>query len=151
MDKKIGDSSFVNFNKELIFGEIGAIVCAPLSAFIASIFTKSASIISIIAVIGAILGAAIFWIVTRVYNNRKKVNYASKGLIEDITYFTPAAFLITLLVYYPSLFFLSKYFIIGDKKVVLSVITSQLIAFFLFLLAINGYRTFLIKFFNKKL
>jgi hypothetical protein len=132
------------FNKELIFSEMGAIVCAPLVSWIVSQITKTPSTISASAVIGATAGAGIIWISTRMYHKRKRGDASLKSLAADMAYFTPVALLLTLLIYYPILYFASKHFLEGAHGVFASVILSQLAAYILFMISINCYRLILI-------
>ena len=143
--------SFISFNKELLFGEIGAILSAPLFAYIAFKMGYTQEAISGFAVGGAIFGAAVFWLGTRIYDKKKEKSFSGKGLASDLAYFTPVAFLLTLLVYYPTLFFLSLELLTYSGGIVSSVFLSQIIAFFLFLVAINAYRLILARFFGKVL
>lgn len=140
-----------NFNKQLLIGEIGAVICAPLVSYIFSLFTQKSSIISASAVGGSIFGAAIFWLATKIYDKKKEKKFSTPNLAKDIAYFTPAAFLLTLLLYYPTLYLLSHYLLLQGDKVLLSVIPSQIIAFLLFLVGINLYRLLLYKFLGKQL
>jgi hypothetical protein len=142
---------FLNFNKEILFGEIGALVLAPLSSYIASLFIDNSKIISFAAVIGALLGASVFWISMRIYHQNKIKKYKIKGLASDIAYFTPAAFLMTLLIYYPTLYFLSNYLLKEGRGIFNSIIPAQIIAFTLFLIGINLYRKILLSHFGRKL
>lgn len=143
--------SFLNFNKEIIFGEIGAIIGGILLSFLVSRFNQTPNIISGAAVIGSIIGAAIFWITSRIKDQKAIREYNLRSLSEDIGFFTPAAFLLTLCIYYPVLFFLSKRLLIKNFIVLASVIPAQIIAFLLFLIAINLYRLILIKTIKKEL
>lgn len=136
----INPKTTLDFNKEILFGEAGALISAPLIAYIVSLFMETPRIISGSAVIGSIIGASAFWIIMRVYDKKMKGKTGARQLAEDVIYFTPAAFIITLFVYYPSLFFTSKYLLINDGGVLSSVIFSQAIAFTLFLLSVNVYR-----------
>lgn len=160
------DRSTFDFNKEILFGELGALLGAPLLSFIvAGLITspnissfvvadnpaKIPSIISSFAVIGAILGAAVFWLLMRAYDEKKRKELSLKHLASDISYFTPGAFVLTLLVYYPLLFLISKHLLNQDYRVLSSVILSQFVAFSLFLISINIYRRFIWKYFGKKL
>ena len=43
----------IDFNKELLFGEIGSVICAPLVALIVSRVTSAAGTISTSAVVGS--------------------------------------------------------------------------------------------------
>ena len=141
----------LNFNKQLLMGEIGAATCAPLVSYIFSLFTQKPNIISASAVGGAIFGASFFWLATRIHDKKKEKTFSASSLASDIAYFTPAAFLLTLLLYYPTLYLLSHYLLLQGDKVLLSVIPSQIIAFLLFLIGINLYRLFLFRFSGKKL
>jgi len=144
---------FVNFNKEIIFGEVGALIGAQITSYIVSEFTTIASTISKAAVIGSIIGASIFWVSARIYDKRKssKTGFSKKKFVEDIAYFTPVAFLLTSLIYYPSLYYLSEYLIENFGKVSIPVFFSQLGAFILLLAALNLYKYLLFKFTGKQL
>ena len=134
------------FNKELIFGEIGAVICAPLTSWMVSRFTNTPSTISASAVVGATVGAGLIWISTRMYHKQKRGDASLKSFAADVAYFTPVAFLLTLLIYYPILFFVSKTFLEGEHGVLTSVVLSQLVAYGLFMISINCYRLILIYF-----
>jgi len=139
----------INFNKEIIFGELGSVLGAPLFAFIFSRFVENPDFISGSAVAGGIIGMAIFWIYTRIMD--KGEGYSLKKLADDIKYFTPAAFIIALLFYYPTVFFVSKSFLTNNHRVLYSVIVAQVAAFLFFLTGMNIYRYFLYKVIGKKL
>ena len=143
--------STLNFNKEIVFGEVGALIGAPALGWISSQVTNSPNIISTSAVIGSILGAALFWVSIRVYDKKRTGQLSKRGFIEDIAYFTPVAFILALLLYYPSLFLVSEYFIKHHIRVVYSVMFSQFIAFFFFIISINFYNYFLLKLVGKRL
>lgn len=140
MLKKIFD-----FNKEIFFGEIGALISIPIITYLVSLFTKNATLISAAAVIGSITGASLFWLLMRAYDDKRRHELSFNRLATDIGYFTPAAFATTLLVYYPVLFLLSRYMIIKDSVIFSSVIIAQLTAFSLFLLIMNFYHHYLYK------
>jgi len=143
------EKSLVNFNKEIIFGEVGSVLGAPLFAFILSRFVKEPDFISGSAVAGGIIGMAVFWLYTRITD--KGEGYSLRKLADDIKYFTPAAFIIALLFYYPTVFFVSKSFLTNHHRVLYSVIVAQIAAFLFFLLGMNIYRYFLDKIIGKKL
>lgn len=147
--ERINKKNSLNFNKELIFGEIGAITGAPLTAYIVSQLVHNTKIISFSAVIGAVLGQAVFWVSMRFYDKNRESNYSIKRLGEDLIFFTPVAFFLALFLYYPSIYFISGYLIKDQFKVIYAVISSQIIGFFLFLIAINLYRYILAKIYGK--
>ena len=134
-----------DFNKEIFFGELGAFISIPIITYLVAHFTKNATLISSAAVVGSIAGASLFWILMRAYDDKRRHELSFKRLATDVSYFTPAAFATTLLVYYPVLFLLSRYMIIKDSVIFRSVIIAQLIAFSLFLLVMNFYHHYLYK------
>jgi len=135
----------VNFNKEILAGEIGALISAPLGGLIASLFTLNSSYISAIAVLSSLAGASLFWIMMRAYDEKRTNVFTMQHLATDIGYFTPGAFILALVVYYPSLFLMSRHLLTQDYRVVSSVILSQAIAFTIYLVAMNVYRYLLWK------
>ena len=149
--KKINRENTINFNKELVFGELGALIGAPLFSYITSIFTSLPKYISLAAVFGGIFVQAIFWLSMRAYDKKSENSLSVKNMAEDIIYFTPVAFLVALFFYYPTLFFGSEYLIKDNYKVVYSVISAQIVAFFLFVTLMNIYRYFLAKIYKKVL
>jgi len=141
----------INFNKELIFGEIGAMVGAPLASYVGSRFTSSIDTIATITVIGAAIGASLFWICMRIYDKLKDTELSRKKFLEDLAYLVPVASLLVFTIYYPSLFLLSRYLLENDYRAVTSAVISQISAYVLFLLAINTYRYSLLKIMGRKL
>mgnify|MGYP001581776519 FL=1 len=87
----------------------------------------------------------------RIYHKVNGADFSSRKFLTDLAYFTPVAILLTLIIYYPALFFLSNNFLVYKNEVISSVLVSQLVAFLLFLFAINIYRLILIRFFGKTL
>ncbi len=134
-----------NFNKEILFGEVGALIGAPTFGVIASHYFTNSKVLSSSAVIGAIIGASLFYLSMRIYDKSKQKTFSEKGFVKDLAYFTPAAFILTTLVYYPSLFFISEYLIEYQFRIVFSIILSQFAAFAFFLISINLYRYILLK------
>jgi len=132
------------FNKEIVFGEIGALISVPTVSFLVSLFTKNPSAISTAAVIASLIGASAFWIFMRVFDEKRRKSYTFQHFATEVGYFTPVAFIIAVLVYYPSLFFISKYFL-TKERVVYAVITAQAVAFTLFVILMNFYRHMLFK------
>lgn len=145
------NGSALDFNKELLFGEVGSLIFSPLAAYIVSKFTSVQSTISISAIFGAIFGASLFWTLMRVYDRTKHGRYNIGKLAGDIAYFTPVAFLFTVLIYYPSIFIGSRYFLNHGDKVVYSVVFSQVLGFLIFMLSMNVYRYVLHTYFRKDL
>jgi uncharacterized membrane protein YeaQ/YmgE (transglycosylase-associated protein family) len=141
----------INFNKEILFGEVGAIVGTQLGGLISSNITNSSTTIAYSVVFGALVGASLFWLIMRIYDKSKKEKYSREKFIFDLKYFTPASAFFTFMCYYPTLFLITKYLLEHQIMVTFSAIFSQFVAFSFFLLGINTYRYVLIKVFNKEL
>jgi len=139
MKKRVFD-----FNKELIFGELGALISVPIVGFLVSLFTENVSAISSAAVIASLVGASAFWIFMRIFDEKQRKAFTFQHFAAEIGYFTPVAFLIAVLVYYPSLFFISRN-LLAKEAVIYAVITAQAVAFSLFLVAMNFYRHLLFR------
>ncbi|MDE1874619.1 MAG: hypothetical protein KGI79_01645 [Patescibacteria group bacterium] len=135
--------SFVDFNKEIIFGELGALIMANLLAYISSHFTSNDSAIAVWAVVGTLLGGSIFWLAARIYDKFRDYRSKPADLAKDISYFTPAAIVLGFLIYDPSIYFVSRYLLRQGHWVETSVIVGQAIAFSLFLFCMNVYRAIL--------
>lgn len=141
----------IDFNKEILFGEIGALIGAQLVSHISKGMAASDRTISFFVVIGSIIGAAIFWLATRIYDQERDHEFTTKGLMNDIAYFTPVAFILTLILYYPTLYFFSEYLLSHYTGLAILVIMAQSIAFLLLLAGLNFYRYLLFKYKGKVL
>jgi len=147
---KISKETF-NFNKEILFGELGALVGIQFFDFLSSIFSFPVKLIPHLVVLGAIVGGSLFWLLARIYDKSKKERYSEKKFLYDVKYFTPASAFFTFAFYYPALFFATKYFLAHHRQLEFSTIISQIIAFSLFMIGINFYRYILIKVFKKEI
>jgi len=141
----------LDFNKELLCGECGALIVANAAALLAAHFTPRPTIISATAVVGTLVGGSFFWLAVRLYDRSRRVGYARKEMTSDIGYFTPAAISLGLVVYDPSLYATSQYLLRRDSPVAWAVTAGQGIAFGLFLAAMNVYRVFLRRICGKRL
>jgi small-conductance mechanosensitive channel len=140
----------INFNKEILFGEIGAVIGTQGFGYVASKITHSINVISYSVVIGAILISSLFWFLMRVYDRKIRKSYSDKKIVEDIAYIAPASAVLTIVFYYPTLFLATRY-LLENHKVYYSAILAQIIAFSVFILGINIYRKILMKYYNKTL
>jgi hypothetical protein len=141
----------LNFNKEILLGEVGTLVGIQLVNLCSSIFLFPIKIIPYLVVLGAIIFGSLFWTLARIYDNSKKEGNSHKKFLSDVKYFTPASAFFTIAFYYPTLFFATKYFLEHHHQIRFSTIISQIIAFGLFLIGVNFYRFILIKVFKKQL
>jgi hypothetical protein len=137
--------STLDFNREILFGECGALLAANPTAVLVSHFTKNAAIISSSAVAGTLIGGALFWLGARVYDKAREKRFDAKSLASDIGYFTPAAIVLGFLVYDPSIYFTSHHLLREGDRVEFSVIMGQVVAFALFLMCMNVYRVLLLR------
>jgi hypothetical protein len=130
----------VDFNKQVLFGEIGALVGTPLFPYVASRWTSDPDVISSFAVIGGLVTGSAFWLVVKVYDEKRRGAHSAWRLAGQIAWFTPAAFVVGLMTYQPTLFLVARWMIRGGAVLIVAVLTSQALAFGLFLGAMNIYR-----------
>jgi hypothetical protein len=143
--------STLDFNREILFGECGALVLANPIATLTAHFTGNAAIISSAAVAGTLIGGATFWLVARIYDHVKEKRFSAKLLATDVGYFTPAAVIFGFLVYDPSIYLTSHHLLRIGIRVEYSVIVGQVVAFALFLACMNVYRLLLLRIRGKSL
>jgi hypothetical protein len=143
--------NFKDFNKEILFGEVGTLIGIQFFNLLSSNFSFPVRLIPHLVVFGAIIGGSLFWLLARVYDKSKEENYSQKKLFDDMKYFTPASTFFTFAFYYPVLFFGTKYFLEHHRRLEFSTIIAQLIAFSAFLIGINIYRYILLKVKGKNL
>ena len=135
----------VAFNKEILFGEFGALVGTQVFGHYSSKFFSNPNTISIFVVIGAGVCAALFWLFARLYDRLVKTHTPVKNVTNEISYYVPASIFLTVGFYYPALFFSTRHLLYHHKLVSYSAIISQSFAFLLFLIGINSYRYLLKK------
>ncbi len=143
--------STLNFNREILFGECGALLLASPTSIAVSHFTKNSSVISSAAVAGTLIGGALFWLLARIYDKVREKNFNAKVIASDVGYFAPAAVILGFLVYDPSIYLTSHHLMDHGDKVGDSVIAGQCVAFVLFLLCMNLYRALLLRIRGKSL
>jgi hypothetical protein len=143
--------STLDFNREILFGECGALVMANPTAVLAAHFTSNAALISSAAVAGTLIGGGAFWLVARIYDQVREKRFSAKILATDLGYFTPAAVVFGFLVYDPSIYLTSHHLLRTGARVEFSVIVGQVVAFALFLACMNLYRLLLLRVRGKSL
>jgi hypothetical protein len=129
-----------DFNKQILFGEIGAIVGIQLAPLVTSAFTAAPSILALAAVLGGQFAGSVAWIVMKRRDERRRGPNSVLNLAVQIAYFSPAAFIVGLIVYQPTLFLVTRHLLKDGNLVAYSALISQIAAFSLFLVAINIYR-----------
>jgi hypothetical protein len=128
------------FNQAIVIGELGALGGVPFVPWIVSAFTRDPSMLALAAVLGALVGGSVLWIVVRVRDHRERGVQAVQRLARDIAWFSPASFVAGLTLYQPVLFFLTRHLIRAGLHTAVAAVAAQGAAFVLFLLALNGYR-----------
>jgi hypothetical protein len=141
----------LEFNREILFGECGALLAANPTAWVVSRFTGNAAVIAGSAVAGTLIGGGLFWLCARIYDKTRSGKFDRKALAIDIGYFTPAAIVLGLVVYDPAIYLASHHLLASGDRVVASVLAGQLLAFTLFLACMNLYRLALLRFGGKSL
>ena len=140
-----------NFNKEIIFGEIGTCTGVQIVNLLPLLINLQINLVPYLVVVGAMIFGSGAWLLTRIHDQSKEKKYTKKKLLNDIKYFTPASVLGTLIFYHPALFFTTKYFLEHHRPLLFSTIVSEVIAFSLFITTMNVYRIVLFKITGKKL
>jgi hypothetical protein len=143
--------STLNFNREILAGECGALVLANLAAPAASHFTGNAAVISATAVAATLVGGGLSWLAARIYDRKKQNTFNTKAIVSDIGYFTPGAIVLGFGVYDPAIYLVTHHLLVRDTGVGWAVLIGQVVAFTLFLLALNAYRFLLLRFKGKEL
>ena len=143
------DRNFGEFNKEVLYGEAGAILGAAAISTLASHFTMSRIIISQFAVIGSMLGGGSLFLIKKIQHKIQKKQPVLKSTVRDLEVFTPAALLITLVVSYPIVYYLTKFFIKLHWHPYFAGGLSEIGGFLAFLLLINIYRLILVRKFKR--
>lgn len=151
MRAKLGrHRQIIDFNKEILTGEIGALLCAPLFGFIGSVIIRNPTFIAFFTLFGSVIGGSIFWASMRIYDQKKRNEFSLKRFTKGISFYTPVAFLISLLAAYPTVFFVTRSISNSHLHIYfLSSLAGELSGFIVFLILINCYRYVLEHHFNK--
>ena len=130
----------IDFNKEILIGEIGALVGAPLLGFIGSLISRNPNFVSLATLIGSMLGGCISWLSARIYDEKRYEKFSVGKFAKDVSFYTPVAFLISLLVSYPIVVLVTHSLFIKEHVSYLSSFLGELSGFAVFLILINAYR-----------
>jgi hypothetical protein len=136
-------TSTLDFNRELLFGEVGALLAANPTAALAARFSASPAVIAGAAVAGTLAGGGLFWLGARIYDQCRGGGLDRRALAADLAYFTPAALVLGFAVYDPAIYLTSRHLLRQGDRVFPSVLLGQAAAFILFLGCMNLYRVVL--------
>lgn len=144
------DNYSKDFNKEIIIGELGALAGAIFFGCLALALDTNLNFTSIFTVLGSVTGGSYSWLITRIYDQKKRGEFSIKNLGKDISLYTPLAFLTVLLICYPIVFFVTRS-VSGAHFPFLGPVAGELSGFAVFLILMNSYRYVLKNSFNKNL
>lgn len=142
---------FFDFNKEIIFGEIGALLGSALGSYLSFLISHNEKLIPIFSVVGSFLGSTTLYLSTKIYNKRKRKELSLRNLIHDLMYYTPAAAPLRIFIGYPLLYFFTRYFVKNGLGAFYSGALGEFLSFLIFLFLINMYRIILFRFFKKRI
>lgn len=143
--------STLDFNRELLAGECGALVLANVAVPAVAHFKAGATLLSSVAVAATLAGGSLSWIGARIYDQRRRKTFTAKSMVSDLGYFTPAALFFGFCVYDPVIYLLSHYLLLRGLGAWVAVVAGQVAAFSLFLLSLNAYRLSLFRLRGKAL
>jgi len=132
--------STLAFNRELLFGEVGALLAANPTAWVVARFSASPAVISGAAVAGTLAGGGLFWLGARIYDQCRDRDLDRRAFAADLAYFTPAALVLGFAVYDPAIYLTSRHLLRQGDRVFPAVLLGQAVAFLLFLGCMNVYR-----------
>ena len=88
----------VDYNKQLLFGKTGALVGTPLFPCVGSHLTADPAVISFCAVVGGLVTGSLFWLIVKISDEKKQGSHSVWRVGGQIAWFTPAAFVVGLMV-----------------------------------------------------
>jgi hypothetical protein len=149
--RKSKRGKFLDFNKEIISGEIGSILGSAFGAYLSFLISKNASLIPAFSVAGSLIGNTSFFLSSKIYHKIKRKEFSIKGLFHDLEYYTPAAAPISIFIGYPALYLITRFFSQNGLSPFYSGAFGAILAFMIFLIIINIYRLILFHVFKKRI
>ncbi len=138
-------SSLKEFNKQILYGELGGFFGVQIAAIVGRSFTTNSNLISWYVLIGSFIGGTLFFLTAKINQEKKENRFSGKQLIKELSYFTPVAGTLQLLVYLPILKISTYFFLKENFFVSFAAFFSQIFAFLAFLFLLNIYREILRK------
>lgn len=150
MKKKEEKVRFVEFNDEMIWGEVGSILGSALGAYISS-SALNENLAPVFSVVGSIVGNTALYLSAKIYHKIRRKEMSLKNLFADLEYYVPVAAPISIFIGYPALYFTTQFFIKNGLSPFFSGAIGAVFAFLIFLVLINIYRVILFRFFKKRI
>ncbi|MDO8528638.1 MAG: hypothetical protein Q7S06_01975 [Nanoarchaeota archaeon] len=143
---------FFEFNKEIVFGEIGAILGSSLGAYLSFLISGNEKLIPTFTVVGSIIGSTTLYLSTKIYHKIKRKELSLKNIFHDLKFYTPVAAPLRIFLGYPILYFLTRYFVRNTNMgAFYAGALGEFLSFLVFLFLINMYRIILFRFFKKRI
>lgn len=144
-------AKFFDFNKEIVFGEIGALSGSALGGYLSFLILHNEKLIPTFSVVGSMLGSTILYLSTKIYDKIKRKELSFRNLISDLAYYTPVAAPLRIFIGYPLLYFFTRYFVKSGIGAFYSGALGEFLSFLIFLTMINIYRFLLYRFLKKRI
>jgi uncharacterized membrane protein YfcA len=141
----------LDFNKEIVFGEIGALLGSALGGYLSFWISRNESLIPTFAVVGSLLGSTTLFLSTKIYDKKKRKELSFRNIFNDLKYYTPAAAVLRVLIGSPLLYFLTRLFVESNFGAFYSGALGEFLCFLVFLTLINFYRIVLARSFKIKI
>ncbi len=142
---------FLDYNKEIIFGEIGALLGSALGGYLSFLISQNENIIPTFAVVGSFIGSSTLFLSTKIYDKKKRKELSFMNIFNDLKYYTPAAAIMRVLFGYSLLYFLTSLFVKMEVGAFYAGALGEFLSFLVFLVLINIYRLVLFHFFRKRI
>ena len=144
------DSRSKDFNKEIIIGEAGALAGASLFGILSIYLESTPNLVSVFTILGSVIGGLYSWVITRIYDQKRRHEFSIGKLGKDLSWYSPIALLTGLFICYPIIFFVTRSISLKSIHLVsFGPIIGELAGFTAFIIIMNSYRYFLKAFFKK--
>ncbi len=145
------EGRFFDFNKEILSGEIGALLGSALGSYLYFLISKDESLIPTFAVVGSIAGSTILFLLAKIYNKKKREELSFRNIFNDLKYYTPMAAALRVTTGYPLLYFFTDLFVKIKVWAFYAGAFGEFLSFLVFLVLMNIYRIILFRFFRKRI
>jgi len=151
MIRKQKRGRFLDFNDEIILGEVGALIGSASGSYLSFLISKDDKLSPAFSVVGSIILGGILFLSEKIHDKMKRKEFSIKNLIHDLSYYTPAAAPVSIFIGYPMLYLLTGFFIGKGLNPFYSGALGAFLSFLVFLVIMNIYRTVLLHVFKKRI